>query len=121
MEINVTDDEGLKLRNVSLNGRLMAESMSVPYFRLGAQTLNGPSSNQRGQLKPAGDDSSLRSRLVGYNVIETDADKLVVRASYEIDRIPGTPHACLNISQEYEFYREGFHGRCEPSGTLTCA
>lgn len=121
MEVNVTDDEGLKLRFVSLNGRLMAESMSVPYFRLGAQTLNGSSSNQRGQLKPAGDDPSLRSRLVDYKVIETDPEKLVVRAAYEIDRISGTPNACLNISQQYEFYREGFHGRCEPSGTVTCA
>lgn len=122
MEINVTDTEGLQLRYVSLNGRLMAESMSVPYYRLSTKTAGrSPGPNLRGQLKPASSDQTLRSRLIGYDVNETNPNKLVVRASYAIDHIPDTPKACLNIEQQYEFYREGFGGRCEPSGTASCS
>lgn len=114
MGVSVSQNEGLVLQNVSLNGRFMAEKISVPYF-----TLQTPTGNVRGRLKPDSTDTSLRSRLVNYYTM-TDDHKMVVEATYVIDQIPGFAQSCLHITQRYEFYKEGVLP-CEPSGTISCS
>ena len=116
MQAEVTDDDGLVLRNVMLNNRLMAEKISVPYYTLATTVFD----KARGELKPNSDDPWMRSRLVNYYVSE-DGNKLVVEATYIIDRIPAASDSCLHITQRYEFYHRVPGDQCEPSGTLPCS
>jgi uncharacterized repeat protein (TIGR01451 family) len=125
---------GLEVSNISLNGRLMAEWMSAPYYVIAAHDSSG-SRQTYGQLWINGSnpDGSLHSTLVGYKLNPPDGSRLVLEATYKIDHIPGAPKACLTIAQDYEFYRPGFGvppglgppssgaGPCEPSGTVPCA
>ncbi|HEX8246551.1 MAG TPA: Ig-like domain-containing protein [Pyrinomonadaceae bacterium] len=115
MTAEVTENDGLVLRDIKLGDRYMTEQYSVPYYTL--QTTAFP--KQRGQLKPAGNDPSMRSRLVNYQVF-TDDQKMVIEATYIIDKIPSTSESCLMITQRYEFYKEGVLP-CEPSGTVDCS
>lgn len=122
MLVTVTNDEGVRLSNVSLNGRLMAERISVPYYRIDSYTVGKPEVGvKRGELKPNSSDASLRSKLFSFNVVRDDPNRLIIKAVYNIDRIPGTPKACLNVIQYFEFYRAGVTGICEPSGQVPCA
>ncbi|HYY56657.1 MAG TPA: Ig-like domain-containing protein [Pyrinomonadaceae bacterium] len=114
MQVEVSDNDGLVLRNVKLGQRYMAERISVPYFTLQTSLF----AKQRGELKPDSSDSSARSRLISYYTF-SDNEKLVVEATYLIDQIPATATSCLHITQRYEFYNEGFG--CEPSATLPCS
>ncbi|HEX8723264.1 MAG TPA: Ig-like domain-containing protein [Pyrinomonadaceae bacterium] len=115
MLAEVTDDDGLVLKDVRLGQRYMANRISVPYYTLETSALP----KQSGELKPAGFDLAMRSRLVDYHV-STDDEKLTVEATYVVDRIPSTSGSCLQITQRYEFYRQGLLP-CEPTGTLSCA
>ncbi|MBY0457043.1 MAG: putative Ig domain-containing protein, partial [Gemmataceae bacterium] len=141
MTATISEDDGLVLSDVRLGGRLLAESMSVPYFTL--QT--GNFTEQRLELVPDGDsptrgndsfgqDRSGRVRLVGFkaevldvvvnhehgtgNFVEHTEKKLVVSATYVVDRIdrtrpyngpsdPGSSSALL-ITQRYEFDEEHY-------------
>jgi hypothetical protein len=98
--------------------------MSVPYYVITASSSANPNSfpRTRGQLfrDGANPDGSLHSSLVGYRINPLDANKLLIEATYKVDRIPGAPKACLIISQTYEFYRDGL-GPCEPSESLPCS
>ncbi len=85
MQTEVTDNDGLVVTTIKLGERYMTEKISVPYYTL--QTSAFPLS--RGQLSPSGDPPSMRSRIVNYNTY-ADADKLVVEATYIVDRIPST-------------------------------
>lgn len=115
MRAEVTDRDGLVVRDVMLGHRFMAEQMSVPYYTL--QTSAFPL--QRAELKPDSNDASARSRLVNYYVA-TDNEKVVIEATYIVDRIPATSQSCLHITQRYEFY-DSVGGVCEPSATLPCS
>jgi Bacterial Ig domain/Domain of unknown function DUF11 len=116
MDVDVTDVDGLVLRNVRLGQRYLAEKISVPYYTL--ETSAFP--KQRGELKPNSTDASMRSRLVSF-YITSDADKLVIEAAYIIDQIPAGSQSCLHITQRYEFYNIRVGDNCEPSSTLPCA
>ncbi|MEK6281680.1 MAG: Ig-like domain-containing protein [Acidobacteriota bacterium] len=116
MLVQVTDNDGLVLRDIKLGQRYMAQRISVPYYYL--ETTTFP--RQRGELKPDGADASKRSRLVNYYTT-TDDEKLVIEATYIIDQIPAGSPSCLHITQRYEFYRSRPGDQCEPSGTLPCA
>jgi len=121
MNVEVSADDGLVIRDVTLNGRYMAERLSSPYFTL--DTTSIPPSNNvpiTGKLMPNGTWGYLRSRLVDYRVDTTNMVR-VIEARYVIDQIPGAPQDCLLISQRYEFYApvEGDH--CEPNAQLPCA
>ena len=116
MQAEVTENDGLVLRNIKLNNRLMAEKISVPYYTL--ETSAFPKG--RGELKPNSNDTPMRSRLVSYYVNE-DGTKLVVEAIYVVDRIPATSESCLHITQRYEFYNRVTGDQCEPSGSLPCS
>ena len=115
MDVEVSDNDGLVLRNVTLENRYMAEKISVPYYTLETSAVTPA---QRGELKPAGTDASLRSRLVNYQSW-SDAEKLVVEATYVIDQIPAGSTNCLQIIQHYEFNKRRVG--CEPSDTLPCS
>ncbi|MDQ1639864.1 MAG: hypothetical protein QOF62_3203 [Pyrinomonadaceae bacterium] len=115
MQTDVTDNDGLVVTNIKLGERYMTEKISVPYYTLQTSAF----SLGRGQLSPSGDPPSMRSRIVNYNTY-ADGDKLVVEATYIVDRIPATSQSCLHITQRYEFYREGVLP-CEPSGELVCS
>jgi len=124
MNYGYSQKDGLVISEVYLNGKRMAKQMSVPYFKITTQkkgTSFGPS---RGELTRSAAATGIRSRLIDYGQNPT-ANKLSVFALYAIDHIPGTPKACLLVSQQYEFYRTGaspndLQGPCEPSDTVPC-
>ncbi|HUS13178.1 MAG TPA: Ig-like domain-containing protein, partial [Pyrinomonadaceae bacterium] len=116
MKAEVSEKDGLVLRDVMLGQRYMAERMSVPYYYL--QTSLMP--NTKGELKPDSSDPSMRSRLVDFNVWADD-EKLAIEAKYSISEIPAGTQSCLQITQRYEFYKSKPGDHCEPSGTLPCS
>jgi len=123
MHYETSPDDGLVLSNVSLNGKPMANRISVPYFKLtpkGGQPI-------RGQLTPAASGNTMRSHLLYMSPpLPEQVDKLAFIAKYGIDHIPGMPKACLTIMETFEFYNNGkFTGPtdlpaspCEPSGLV---
>lgn len=111
----VSANDGLVLRDVKLGQRYMAEKISVPYYYLETSAF----AQARGELKPAGADDSINSTLVNYSTT-VDDEKLVVEATYSVHKIPLSSASCLQITQRYEFYREGALP-CEPSQTLPCS
>lgn len=115
MELEVSDDDGLVLKNIRLENRYMAEQISVPYYMLETSSVAG-----RGELKPDSGDPSMASRLVNFNSWSDD-EKLVVEATYVVGKIPEGSANCLEIIQRYEFYKSKPGDQCEPSATLPCA
>jgi uncharacterized repeat protein (TIGR01451 family) len=115
--VDVSDDDGLVLKNIKLENRYMAEQISVPYYYLETNAINPAT---RGELKPDSGDPSMASRLVNFNSWSDD-EKLVVEATYVIGQIPAGSTNCLEIVQRYEFYKSKPGDKCEPSGTLPCA
>lgn len=115
IDAEVSDDDGLVLKNIRLEDRYMAAKISVPYF-----TLVTNSVNQRGELTPTGVGSQATARLVSYRHW-SDEEKLVVQADYAISQIPAGMPYCLIISQRYEFWRSLEGDKCEPSGSVPCA
>jgi uncharacterized repeat protein (TIGR01451 family) len=122
MNAQVTDRDGLVLSDVSLNGRYMAEMMSVPYFSL--KTNKMPAA-QRGELTPDSASSTMRVRLLRYrrptwfDSQDGHVSLFGIVADYAVDRITPTSKSCLLITQNYEFHDKGFG--CEPSSTLPCS
>ena len=123
MQYDFSDRDGLVISEVYLNDKRMAKQMSVPYFRITTHKSGSNLVTSRGELTPVDAGSGIRSRLVDYKINPSDANKILIEADYAIDRIPGTPKACLSISQKYEFYRASasptdLQGPCEPSDTV---
>jgi len=113
MTVEVSASDGLVLKDVKLGQRYLAKKISVPYYTLQTSVFQN-----RGKLKPNSTDASMRSRLVDYSVTPDD-EKLVVEGTYAIDQIG---QSCLQITQRYEFYKQGAGGGpCEPSETLPCS
>ncbi|MEK6335595.1 MAG: Ig-like domain-containing protein, partial [Acidobacteriota bacterium] len=117
MLVQMTPNDGLVLRDVKLGQRYMVEKISVPYFYLETSALP----KTRGELRPDGTETSMRSRLVNFNTITNDPTKLVIEATYVIDQIPAGSQSCLEIIQRYEFYRTRAGDNCEPGATLPCS
>lgn len=116
MKAEVSEKDGLVLRDIKLGDRYMAEKINLPYYYLQTTLM----ANTKGELKPNSTDPSMRSRLVDFNVM-TDDEKLVVEAKYSISEIPAGTQSCLQITQRYEFYKSKPGDHCEPSGTLPCS
>ncbi len=123
IDFAVTAKDGLGLANVKLGTRLMAVSMSLPYYNLvdtHGRTL------QRCELVPEGDESATcRSRLVAFDTTPAGSTE-VIKATYEVDNLPDAPDTCLRITQQYEFDTEldprvNPLAACEPTLSLTCA
>lgn len=115
MKVEVSDNDGLVLRDVKLGRRYMAQEISVPYFTLKTTGFSDAQGNPvRGELKPAGDDAAARSRLIDFQVSQPGSNPLVIKATYGIDKISSTgADSCLSITERYEFYKEVTD--CEPS------
>lgn len=133
MTVEVSPNDGVILRDISLNGRYMAKSISIPYFKLETTKTSG---ELRGELKANSNDAMLRSRLVKvdafadypalYQYPTTPFPNIVVLAEYVIDRISPTSDSCLHVWQEYIFGGKDLTKQllgkpCEPSGTVPCA
>jgi hypothetical protein len=101
MDVEVSEDDGLVLKNVRLENRYMAEQISVPYYILKTATITPA---ERGELKPNSGESFMASRLVNFNSWD-DEEKFVIEATYVVTNIPGGSTNCLEIIQRYEFYR----------------
>jgi hypothetical protein len=113
MNVEVSDNDGVVLRNVMLGERYMANEISIPYYIL--QTSALPAT--RAELKPNSNDAVARSRLMEYREMFDD-ERLVIFATYAVDQIPPGSNSCLRITQRYEFYKAGIG--CEPSERLPC-
>jgi len=107
---SISPNDGLIVRDVTLITRYMAQQMNIPYYFL--ETSAYP--RQRAELKPNSDDASARSRLVGFER-SFSADKITLKATYAVDRIPAGSDSCLIVEQLYEFQAELPNGGCEPS------
>ena len=116
MLVQMTPNDGLVLRDVKLGQRYMVEKINVPYYYLETSALP----KTRGELRPDGSETSMRSRLVNFTT-NTDDTKLVIEATYVIDQIPAGSPSCLEITQRYEFYRTKAGDNCEPSAKLPCS
>lgn len=107
MRSEVSDVDGLVLSDVRLKGRLMAERISVPYYKI--ETNSTPP--MTGELRPNDSGGSLRSRLVSYETAVND-ETLVVKAVYAID--VSASQSCLSITQRYEFRSSEPGSVCAP-------
>jgi uncharacterized repeat protein (TIGR01451 family) len=117
MDVDVSDDDGLVLKNIRLENRYMAEQISVPYYYLETNSI----SRTKGELTPESDPlQQMASHLVNFNSWSDD-EKLVVEATYVVRGVPVGSTNCLEIVQRYEFYKSQPGDKCEPSGTLPCA
>lgn len=114
MDVELSGNDGLVLRNVMLGPRYMAKAISIPYYVLQTSVLP----LTRAELKPDSTDTTARSRLVDYHE-DMDVEKLTIYATYSVDNIPAGSGSCLEITQRYEFYKDGTG--CEPSDRLPCA
>lgn len=114
MHSEVSDADGLVLSDVRLNGRLMAERISVPYYKIETNSIPP----FRGELRPNDASGDLRSRLVNYRT-EINDERLIVTATYAIDNISPS-QSCLTITQRYEFTRLGLNAPCEPNDSIPC-
>ncbi|HEY5883470.1 MAG TPA: Ig-like domain-containing protein, partial [Pyrinomonadaceae bacterium] len=131
MKYNITPNDGLVLRDIALNGRRMAARISVPYFVIETQTTGQSSVRRRGELMPEGFSEGLRIRLIDQVLPQNDDPKgIIFHVVYAVDQMPGTPKACLLISQDFQFFPPNssqwappdWPGACEPSGrTPDCA
>ncbi len=115
MQGEITDDDGLVVRDLMLKNRYIAESVSLPYAKL--QLLGLPP--KRLELEPRAS-GPYRSCLTSFAVIEPrlPTSPLVVAASYRFTDVSDSE---LIVEQRYEFYREVDEGNddpilhCEPS------
>ncbi|MEA2449923.1 MAG: hypothetical protein QOG63_1855 [Thermoleophilaceae bacterium] len=113
LDAEVSQSDGLVLKNVKLGERYLAARMSLPYYTFAA---GGPA--VRGELTPNGNQAIGRSRLINFTA-STNEGSLYLAASYDVDKLPGD--ACMRVVQEYQFAKavEGDH--CEPTGKVPCA
>ena len=112
LRYSFSPNDGLVVSDVMLATRYMAQQMSIPYYFLETSAY----ARQRAELKPNSDDASARSRLVGFER-SFSADKIALKATYAVDRIPAGSDSCLMVEQLYEFQAEQPNGGCEPSQT----
>ena len=115
MDVEVSANDGIVLRNVTLGHRLMAKEISLPYYLLQTSAFQ----LTRAELKPNSTDQIARSRLIDYRE-ELEEEKLVIYAVYIVSDIPQGSGSCLRITQRYEFHK-AIEGGCEPSENLQCA
>jgi uncharacterized repeat protein (TIGR01451 family) len=125
-----SERDGLETGPIWLHSRLMSERMSIPYYQITTCKTCFPTDstrvNTRGELRIDGSsraDGMLYSRLIDHHASFLN-DRISIEAIYGIDKIPGAPHACLKITQTYEFFIKGWdvpprqEGPCEPSASI---
>lgn len=117
----VTDRDGFVMRDIALNGRYMADSVSAPYFYVKTDKMSAP---QRGELTYDSAATQMRTRLFSYKKFTTthidgSPSGQVFSVTYLVDRLTPASTGCLFLTQEYTF-QEPTYG-CEPTETLPCA
>jgi len=119
--VEVSANDGVVLHDVFLGSRKLAQEISLPYFSLEWQTTAGPGS-RRCQLRPDGNESIARSRLVHFAATPSgDANRIVIEADYQIDRIPDSSStASLSVYQRYILVKHDPNVDCN-SNEATCA
>jgi hypothetical protein len=103
----VSDDDGLVLRDVSLGTRRMAKEMGLPYLVLGQRSFVGTDYKSHGELKPDGEVLFWKTRLVDLKQ-EISSTMFAIEAVYAIEhRDPVSNEldaTCVKVAQRYEFY-----------------
>jgi hypothetical protein len=111
----VSADDGLVLTDVTLGTRLLAGSMSLPYFDLNTAQLGG---SQRFELSPENGADSGHVRLVDFWVVENDAKAVAVQVIYAVNKIPDTQISSLLVTQRYDFHSPVQGDKLEPTGQV---
>lgn len=111
MNGSISANDGLRLSDVELNVRHLANEMSLPYCIIETTTLP----RTRFELKPDGNDASCRSKLIHFSQDPNPQwpDAYVIEAVYNIDLI-GPSH--MVVTQQYIF--RWLAEQIEPSETL---
>jgi hypothetical protein len=113
MIAEVSERDGIVLRDVVLGTRYLAEKISVPYYSLktvkdGQTFFEASASRGSGlELRPNDDAATVgASRLVDLKLIDPTEfySPLVIEGTYLIDNISPQGKSCLRIAQRYEFY-----------------
>ncbi len=110
MAWEISEDDGLVLRNVRLGTRKMAERVSIPYLLL--DTSEGPP--ERYELRTDCADEPGRSGLVSFSR-NTNSERMLLEARYRIDQLLSGTGSSLEVVQHYEFRKVRPEGGCEPS------
>jgi uncharacterized repeat protein (TIGR01451 family) len=114
----LTSSDGFVLKDIQLSGRKLAERISTPYYKL---KMSNWETEARGELSISNNNGQLRSRIVGFNSPYFLSNNLIgARATFCVDRIPGSPLSHLDITQDYVFLKEGTDA-CEPSNAIRCS
>jgi len=123
MKVKMSDDDGLTVSDVKFDNRYMARLMSLPYVKINTKSFEFPNGlEQRAELKPDGDETSLRSRLIRYTARKTNEipdgifDTWSFKADYLIDRIRPDSQDYIIVSQEFRFHRADFTPEVSPNG-----
>jgi hypothetical protein len=128
--------EGFVLNNIALGGRYMATEMSLPYLVIN-RTANGPTTPAymecqlyQGSGSSTGactNSPTSRSQLLQFQFVNSNPNYFALQAQYLVDRLDGdpdvtpqVPDSCIVVTQDYEFWKEGFDA-CEASDVLSCA
>jgi uncharacterized repeat protein (TIGR01451 family) len=123
MDAEVSPRDGLVLRSVTLNGRLMANMLSVPYFTV-RLNRGGTITEQRGELTPRSTNKLVRTQLVAFQNLTISSGSqpgdFLIMAMYKVDRLAPNSKSCLYIFQTYWFSARHPGEACEPSATLSC-
>ena len=131
MRAEVSDRDGLVLRDLALNGRYISEMISLPYLNVSVRIGGSNPRNVRVELTYDNPNplqlpiDTANARLVEYDLnytIRDDAGRELrgIKATYMVDHLFPSSVSCLKITMRYLF---GFNedGGCELSSTLPCA
>lgn len=127
MDIQLSKDRGLTFHDVSLNGRYVAQEMSVPFVTI-ATTLSSVDFPNGHSFKLAPNSGGIdRSRLIDFHLIQ-DGENLNVVATFKVDNLSkkaenqpsSQSQSAVFITQRYAFSQPFIEKRrpdraCEPS------
>jgi hypothetical protein len=109
MTVEVSEDDGVVLRDVTFGFRYMAKQMSLPYLILSTGAASG-----RFELMPNSSFGGARSRLVNFEIKNDPGTlRMGIFATYVIDQF-SSGGSCLLVRQAYEF-GQAQENDCEPS------
>jgi hypothetical protein len=116
----ITANDGLRLNDLSFEGKLLGKDISVPYYKV--QTVLTPLSDC--ELKyPAPDTGNCRSHLMEPGIVaETNPWFTFVSACYCVDHLPDGPvqlSGLMYVCQDYMFKPKRIG--CSPKDSAECA
>jgi uncharacterized repeat protein (TIGR01451 family) len=122
--VEASENDGIVLRDIALDGRLMAKMFSIPYFTIKTNKMPAAS---RGELARSNETPFLRSKLISLKVLRshrtqngvTSEAGVKIVGHYVIDRLSPESQSCVFVDHIYSF-TDALQG-CEFSSTLECA